>query len=266
MNNFLTRLRRRWEQTVGSSAPWVVVFGAIALGFITDGLLRLVEGWWQADDLTLAGIMLLVGVVGLLLVILFFDLPLWVSNWARWVQGQFQVDIEELQPVPPRRGVIAIVSLGQHVPAEAALAYHAQFDPSAGGLPYLRRGWLLVGPGEGELSSATNAAKLRETFEARGVAIDLYPLNHADDMAEIFGAVKKIIRRAQVEYGFAKEEIIADFTGGTKSMTAALTLACIDTGIDLQYMKPDDYELDGRAKPGTQATPHLLDITFLENR
>ena len=53
-----------------------------------------------------------------------------------------------------------------------------------------------------------------------------------------------------------------DYTGGTKSMTAGMILACASPRRHLQFMKPRRYTADGRAEPGAESDPVAIDIRF----
>jgi hypothetical protein len=48
--------------------------------------------------------------------------------------------------------------------------------------------------------------------------------------------VDSIYRDATDEMGLAEQSIVADYTGGTKSMTAGMVLACVSPNRRLQYI------------------------------
>jgi hypothetical protein len=77
----------------------------------------------------------------------------------------------------------------------------------------------------------------------------------------VFELVQQIYKEAEA-LGIPRSEIIADYTGGTKSMTAGLILACTEQDRDLQYMKPRRYTTDGRADPAAGSDPISVDTNF----
>lgn len=107
-------------------------------------------------------------------------------------------------------------------------------------------------------------SSLKLNYEAKGVTVDIWPLRDENDVAEVFRAVRTIYQIAQHKCGLKKEEIIADYTGGTKSMTAGLVLAAIADGVDLQYMKPNAYTPGGLADKGTGSQPRLVTVNFVD--
>jgi hypothetical protein len=57
-----------------------------------------------------------------------------------------------------------------------------------------------------------------------------------DDPNHIREQVNRIYEQAQAQLGLAASDLIADYTGGTKSMTVGVVLACTDPERHLQYL------------------------------
>ncbi len=59
---------------------------------------------------------------------------------------------------------------------------------------------------------------------------DLILVQNPDDLAECYPKIYNYIRNLQLERG---QEIMADYTGGTKTLSAAMVMAAVDCGISL---------------------------------
>lgn len=250
----------RLGQTLGSPTPWLFLLGAVAVGLLGEGASKAVDAWVAGISVKTSLLTLLLGALVLLVTIVLFNVPIWLRSTLAQPR-KTSIAIEE--HVPHQRGLIALVSLGSYVPAENALAYHS-WAGVPGSQSTLTHCWLLAGPGEGEQSSRKNADRLAEMYAAKGITIEVWPLRDADDPEEIYRAVKLIYQIAQSKYKLPKEEIIADYTGGTKSMTAGMVLAAIEHGGQMQHMKPNNYELDGRADRAAGSRPQLVQVNFVK--
>ena len=67
-----------------------------------------------------------------------------------------------------------------------------------------------------------------------------------DDPNETFKLVNQIYEEA-AQASIEPSDVIADYTGGTKSMTAGIVLACANPERRIEFMKPGGYTPDGRA-------------------
>lgn len=261
MNNrlriVLDRLKRRLEIIVGSPFPIYFLAGIFAANLISDGLSSLVEQFFGVPMLQMSGIKIIAGLVILFLTLFAFNF----SNLGRWLRRfskKADVDITRLPQV--KRGLIALVSMGHFVPAEPAMKYHfkAESDPEK----RMKYCWLLVGPGEGELSSEANANRLKNTYEALGVEVRLVKLQDVDDPSQVFQNMLNILDEAKNEHRLELMDMIADFTGGTKCMTAGMILASLDRGLEMQFMKPEEKTEGGTVPPNAQSHPRLVTIDF----
>jgi len=254
-DTFITRLGR----TLGSPTPWLFLLGALAVGLLGEGASKWVDAWRAGESAETAIYTLILGLVILLATVTLFNIPRWLQNL---LSPPRRATISVAEHVPHHRGVIALVSVGKYVPAENALEYHA-WTAASGNRPVLTHCWLLAGPGVGEGSSLDNAERLAESFRSRGVSVEVWPLADADDVQAAYLAVKTIYQVALNKYKLPQEMIIADYTGGTKSMTAGLLLAALEQEGRLQYMKPNRYEADGRADRAAGSSPRLVKVDFV---
>lgn len=252
-----TRLTRRLSELFASSRPFIFLAGAIAIGLVTEGTIKLVESF-VADQPATTGWWLLGSGIGLLTVLtVAFDLwRLFLALFGRVVG----ITISESSAVARRRGLVAVVSGGNYVPAGNALYHHSWAQVSASTLSHA---YLLVGPGRGELSSQANAKKLKLTYEAKGVQVDVWELDEADNVSEMFEKMKAIYDTARTRDGLGVADMIADYTGGTKTMTTGMILAVAMLGGDLQFMKPNAYLSDGRADGPAGSHPVLVNVDFV---
>ncbi len=259
MKNLYHTIADRLGQTLGSSMPWLFIFGAVAVGLLGEGASKWVDTWQSGDSTATAVYTILLGTLILLLAIILFNVP----HWFRLIFSPLRyTKITEEEQVPHQRGVITLVSLGAYVPARNALEYHS-WAGVPGSKPKLTHCWLLAGPGEGEQSSHNNANSLAEEYNAKGIIAEVWPLEDSDNVEETYQAVKIIYEVAQKKYKLSKKEIIADYTGGTKSMTAGMVLAALEQGACLQYMKPNKYEADGRASRPAGSKPRMVQVNFV---
>jgi hypothetical protein len=260
------RITRNLGSIFGSPRPWLfLVGGVLAAGLLVEGASKLVDAYvneqpWQAGAWTLgAGLLLLIVALS------FINLPRFVAaiNKALFYPDLSHTTVAVEEQVPRRKGLVVLVSLGDYTAAASALDYHA-WNLVPGSQPVLTHCWLITGPGEGDNSSQANAERIKRELEARGITAEIWPLTDADDVQETFQKVKTIFQVAATKYKLAKEEMIVDYTGGTKSMTGGMILAAIAEGIDLQYMKPNLYLDDGRADRAADSRPRFVTIDFVK--
>lgn len=83
----------------------------------------------------------------------------------------------------------------------------------------------------------------------------------ADNPHASFNLVNEIYEEAEV-FEIEPENIIADYTGGTKSMTAGLILACANPERALQFMRPGGYDAEGRADRSKPSEATKVEIAF----
>lgn len=239
-----------------------LVFGTFGLTLASDALSDLVlnrfgeylQTHWQINPVIFRLIIFVV-IMGLII------LAIALSNLSRWItiNRPSQVQPKPLKATFP--GLIVIASPGKGISsARGAIEHHW-----SGGIGNLKYCWIICGGKE----SLKNAREMVKGLSGKGQWIDnnemeyilsdhqnsdrqlclflrnLEPPNN-DDPNETFKLVNSIYEKAESE-GIASEEIIADYTGGTKSMTAGMVLACADPDRLLAFMRPEAYTSDGYA-------------------
>jgi CRISPR-associated protein (Cas_Cas02710) len=132
----------------------------------------------------------------------------------------------------PRKGLIAFVSLTQRAHLDRAIAYHRET---------LKRLWLIA-----TQEAQVRAAQIVAEYNKSGVQISIVPLSEEWDLIKTKETVDQIFTE-QLD-GLAEEDIIADFTGGTKPMTVGMVFACLTPSRSLQYV-PAEYDRDRGVTP-----------------
>jgi CRISPR-associated protein (Cas_Cas02710) len=132
----------------------------------------------------------------------------------------------------PRKGLIAFVSLTQRAHLDRAIAYHRET---------LKRLWLIA-----TQEAQARAAQIVAEYNKSGVQISIVPLSEEWDLIKTKETVDQIFTE-QLD-GLAEEDIIADFTGGTKPMTVGMVFACLTPSRSLQYV-PAEYDRDRGVTP-----------------
>lgn len=160
-----------------------------------------------------------------------------------------RVHIQEEHKPAPRQGLVLLVG-----PTEAATPHAIDYH-----LPALKHCWLI-----GTIESQPTAAALSQRYGGRVQIHYGSPdyVVHPDEMKSTYDRVVQILEQAtSQDYGLTTKDLIADFTGGLKPMTAGMTLACLAHNTDLQYMKaPRDAH--GQVISGATPEPIRIDTTF----
>ena len=104
-------------------------------------------------------------------------------------------------------------------------------------------------------SRTTEAAAATLRDRVAGSAVEVEPLpkpRHEDDADECFAHFDRVLRKLMAE-GFRPDDIVADFTRGTKAMSAALVLAAVERGVErLRYVHSRQRDRRGMVVPGTE--------------
>ncbi|MEK6320457.1 MAG: hypothetical protein AABN33_02115 [Acidobacteriota bacterium] len=147
-----------------------------------------------------------------------------------------------MRNIAPRRGLIVLVSQGkvEASPAAAAIKYH---------LLALDHCWLITSTeAQTQLeppfqSSWKNAGLLKAQCQDHA-RVHIKVID-PEDPQSIFQSVEQVYAEAK-SYGLTSKDVVADFTGGAKMMTAGMVLACTPADRDVQYMKPLAFLPDGQ--------------------
>ncbi len=204
-------------------SPVLFLLGALALGVAGNMLSDLAKQYFAPHEETgrlwLILIVALVGLVGL--VGLAFSAGV---IRQRWLEPPIYRVLDFSKP-EKARGLIAFVSLSERAHLEKALDYHE---------PQLEWVWLIA-----TSETEAMAEELRQAYESAGFQIKVQPLAHPFELLKIKEVVEHIYA-TQLE-GLPETEVVADFTGGTKPMSAAMIFACLSPTRRLQYV-PADYQ------------------------
>jgi CRISPR-associated protein (Cas_Cas02710) len=227
------------------------------MGAFTDFLTG-VFGTWQMAALAVVAT----------IVIFVFAEPL--ENLVRTLRPFWQPEVtvrEVSAAVERHRGLIVLSSIGQgRSSAEQAVIYHWQGLQDEYPTPVLEQCWIITGGTESERS----ATELIGDLIKSGIPPEVFhmkpiPSEHADN-PEAVHAVHRLVDQIYVEatqkFNLPEEQVMADYTGGTKSMTSGTILACTSPRRPLQFMKPRRYDSQGRADPTAGADPVAVDIQF----
>ncbi len=82
-----------------------------------------------------------------------------------------------------------------------------------------------------------------------------------DNPNQVFKCIKKIYGEAR-SLGLRPEDVIADYQGGTVSMTAGMVLACAIPERRLECLRPTAYLPDGRADTQQPSTVTYVDVSY----
>ena len=204
---------------------------------------------------------------GLLVIILISSIALSSTNlaaiWRRFI-GQtipYSSKVRPLAPTETVKGLIVFMSLSVESPAKTAILHHWQ-----DGHGKLEHCWLICG-GTPSLDKAKELVeqlitvhKLPPRTFHYGTSSE-YPnpdniyhpfslvtdINFANDPSYIRQLIECIYTSAaETSFSLAENEIIVDYTGGTKSMTAGAILAGASPDRRLQYIVSD---YDDKNKP-----------------
>lgn len=246
--------------TYPEKRPFIFIFVVVlALGVATNGLSTLildVSGDWIHQNLGIEKYLWQLGIV----LTLVSSVLLTISNI--WRMFYLKNSIDEAKVFPLKNtfpGLIVLVSLGPNPPARAAIERH--WNKGNGNLGHC---WLICG-GERSLQAAeTLVAGLVEqgippkifhygrsyefsNLDSQDKMLNLVPEEQfANDPNYIRRLVDCIFTDAQEKFKLDETQVIADYTGGTKSMTAGIILACATPTRRLQYILS---EYDENNKP-----------------
>ena len=168
----------------------------------------------------------------------------------------------DLGTLPKRhKGLIVLCSIGENISAEQAIRYHYKGLSDEHPDAVLKQCWMLTG-GEASFNAAQ---KLISKLVSSYFSNDIFKVvrmsgDDADNPAKVYETVEGIFQ--SLPEGFDDSDVIADYTGGTKSMTAGLVLACALPSRELQVLKPRKYKDDGTADRSVGSDPRSVDISF----
>nr|WP_294553872.1 hypothetical protein [uncultured Rhodopila sp.] len=102
-------------------------------------------------------------------------------------------------------------------------------------------------------TTGPNAEEVRRRLDAAAISIEALPADGAENDADAcYDHFDRVIEMLCAD-GFAPADVVADFTRGTKAMSAALVLAAVRHGIaTLRYVAGEKRDQRGMVVPGTE--------------
>lgn len=208
--------------------PVLFLLGAALLAVIGNVITDLVKSYLGDTQWHL---WLILGVaVALLATVVYLALAIGFLRARLFTKREYAViDI----PHPARRkGLIAFVSLTQRAHLEKAIAYHREA---------LERVWLIATK---DVEAA--AYELKRGYETPQLSVDVISLDNQWDLLRCKEVVERVYRERLG--ALTEEDVIADFTGGTKPMTVGMIFACMTPARKLEYV-PAIYDGGGAKEP-----------------
>jgi hypothetical protein len=203
--------------------PMLFLAGAILIAVMGDTASELLKSYFGDERARLWLIFLVSSVMLFLLVAAIYAAGVFRARFTSRSVYRF---LDKPNPAP-RKGLIAFVSLTQRAHLDKAVLYHRET---------LKRLWLIT-----TQECQIHAAQLLAEYKKNGIQIFVVPLSEEWDLIQAKETVDRIY--AEQLDGMAEEDIIADFTGGTKPMTVGMVFACLTPSRSLQYV-PAEYDKD----------------------
>lgn len=227
--------------------PIIFFVFTLTLSIAANGLSTLILdtlGTWLETKYGLSKIFWQIVVVSILSIVLFIS----ISNIKRIISNIFG-DRSLISEAPEElsatfRGLIIFAGLKVDSPAKIAIEHH--WKESKGDLEHC---WVICGA-DRALTATKEIIKSLKIPESivhfdcdypspeNPTKLILSP-EDANDPNKIRKIVEAIYQHAKDKYDLYDSDIIADYTGGTKSMTAGLVLACASPDRRLQYVLSD---------------------------
>jgi hypothetical protein len=216
---------------VGVSVTWVTYVGKLAEK-ILNITFRVEGASWGARYFATEIVLTAVPVI------LVLGLTVWHRNEAN--RRRMGLVREELRQPDGKKGLILLVSKETH--AMRAVDYHLKK------MKTLEKVWLIPSDNSNVslfgASTRATADQIDKTCKALGLKVEIHEKGVSPaDSQDTYEYVNRIFKRS----GLESNEIIADFTGGTKPMTVGMIMACLPRERDLEYVpfNPTTSQMDG---------------------
>jgi hypothetical protein len=233
--------------------PFLFLMVIYLVGVSTGNLGDALQSWFKPWQIAA------IGTAFLSVIILLIDpIPKFIDYLIRG-RGALSSDLGTL---PKRhKGLIVLCSIGENISAEQAIRYHYKGLSDEHSEVVLEQCWMLTGGN----ASYEAAQKLISKLVGSNFSNEIFKVvrmsgDDADNPAKVYETVEGIFQ--SLPEGFDDSDVIADYTGGTKSMTAGLVLACAIPSRELQVLKPRKYKDDGTADRAAGSDPRSVDIRF----
>lgn len=240
---------------------------SLTLSIVANGLSNLLLetlGTWLETKLSFSKIfwqIILISILAIFLLLSFSNIKRILSN-IFGTRTFITESPEELNST--FRGLIVFASLSKESPAKIAIQHH--WNKGNGDLEHC---WIVCGGEKTLIVAKSMVAELIQDLKipervfhylpdytlldpkhSRSLITLVPNLHEANDPNIIRQIVEAIYKDAKDKYNLDESDIIADYTGGTKSMTAGLILACTIPTRRLQYIlsefTPDNKPIDSK--------------------
>jgi hypothetical protein len=255
-NPILTAITNPAKNFLAFFAVGVLLFDVFSTG-IANLFWENLGGWLQTltgiQDPARLQLLMLLALGGLMLVVIYStnltEGVRWLFTKLRLVNAMVPQEARVVPLTDTCRGLVAIMGLGDNSAAEVALRHHWQ-GGTAKGLGYC---WLIT-----TAESLPFARRLHQKLIDEGIAdqVQLFYSNHrrsegepaprlhleaaeTHDPDRVLELVNAIYDHAE-GLGLGVNEMIVDFTGGTKPMGVGAFLACTRPGRRLEYIAPGE--------------------------
>lgn len=237
----------------GKTPPLLFFLVIYLIGVTTNSLSDYIIG---KDGLGISSA--LVTLIGLFILTLIFFLFDPVARFVNFYMGKGTLETDLKAAPSLQKGLIVFANippLGQPMPAEPAIRYHSQNKT-------LKHCWIITGGEKSYQAANSMITNLKLENGLKNINFTIKPMtgDHADNPAEVYKLVEEIFNDLPDDLN--ESDIIADYTGGTKSMTTGMILSCALPSRNLQFMKPNQYKEDGTALREAGSEPRQIDINF----
>ncbi len=208
---------------------WTTVGGSFATSFVASAIIALLQ---IANNSGLTFVLAIVSALGACAGLYFY---------RRFRHQRVELSVittEEMRP-ERKKGLIVLVGPGRpdrdplQQAARPAFEFHHLDDR---GNPVLKVCWIITTTGKD--GGVPVALKLKDEFQGKGVKTLICTVDNAFNMRETFDLVENIYRVQAPQEGLTTHDVVADFTGATKPMSAGMVLAC-GAARAMQYVSGD---------------------------
>ena len=154
-----------------------------------------------------------------------------------------EAGVPEQARAPERRALVLLVSPHSGGGDVTIIEWHARSQR-------LRHCWLIT-----TSEASARAQSLEYELRQRNVRPYVVDIADANDVMSTYVAVLESIEHALRLA--PQEEIVVDISGGTKLMTAGAALACLDSGVQMEYLVPGR-QADGSVDRSIEPVPMVI--------
>lgn len=239
----------RLRAVFGTPYPLPVMLMTLGVSWLAEAAIV-----WIGDGphtpWTLVGIGLAAAILGLVL----------ADRW--WRPRPFALERMTGEAARPTRWLVVSASLGEGIRSAVAAARHHR-DVGAG-----RFARVVVLHTDDEAGRGARDALCRALEEEVGLresagaivrrAVDP---EGVDDPERVYAALQQVSQEA-LEAGLTEDDLVFDYTGGSKAFTAAMVLAGAPGERRLEYVRPLSRGPDGRPAPGAGLRVMEIDLRY----